>query len=398
MPNTQVPREELHNRMTRFRARMDSARPDWEMAVILTKVNLYYLTGTMPEGMLIIPRNGDAVLWVRRSVERAVEESLFPQIKPMQNFRDAAASVPKAPATVFLETEHVPLAVFQRLQKYFPFKQFQSLHAELNAVRAIKSPFELGLMEKSGQIHRRVMEDFVPAMLRAGISEAELGVELFHMFMKEGHHGVARFAMFDTEMLLGHVSFGENSLFPTSFNGAGGNRGLSAAVPLMGSPDRKLKHGDLVYLDLCCGFAGYHTDKTLTYIYGGKPPAEARELQTRCEELQNQIASMLKPGAIPSTIYHAILKSLDGAFQENFMGFGNRRVKFLGHGVGLVVDETPVIAEGFDEPLVEGMALAVEPKKGIPGFGMVGIENTFVVSPSGGRSLTGASPGLLEVN
>ena len=89
--------------------------------------------------------------------------------------------------------------------------------------------------------------------------------------------------------------------------------------------------------------------------------------------------------------------SLDPEFLENFMGFGNRRVNFLGHGVGLQIDETPVIAEGFDEPLVEGMVLALEPKKGIPGMGMVGSENTFLVTPNGGRSLTGNHPGLILV-
>jgi Xaa-Pro aminopeptidase len=79
------------------------------------------------------------------------------------------------------------------------------------------------------------------------------------------------------------------------------------------------------------------------------------------------------------------------------MGFGQRRVKFLGHGIGLQIDEPPVIAEGFDDPLQEGMVLAVEPKKGIPGVGMVGIENTFLVTPQGGHCLTGDSRGLIAV-
>lgn len=79
------------------------------------------------------------------------------------------------------------------------------------------------------------------------------------------------------------------------------------------------------------------------------------------------------------------------------MGFGNHQVKFLGHGIGLWIDETPVIAEGFDEPLEEGMVFALEPKKGILDVGLVGIENTFVVTPQGGRSLTGKNKGLLEV-
>ena len=79
------------------------------------------------------------------------------------------------------------------------------------------------------------------------------------------------------------------------------------------------------------------------------------------------------------------------------MGYGKRQVKFLGHGIGLTVDEYPVLAKGFKEPLKENMVFAVEPKKGIEGIGMVGIENTFVVTPEGGRCITGSSPGLILV-
>ena len=77
------------------------------------------------------------------------------------------------------------------------------------------------------------------------------------------------------------------------------------------------------------------------------------------------------------------------------MGLGDNRVPFLGHGIGLTIDERPVVANGFDRPLEEGMTLALEPKIGIPGFGMVGLENTFEVGPEGGRCLTGGDTGIL---
>jgi Xaa-Pro aminopeptidase len=79
------------------------------------------------------------------------------------------------------------------------------------------------------------------------------------------------------------------------------------------------------------------------------------------------------------------------------MGYGNRQVKFLGHGIGLEIDEFPVIAKGFDSPLQENMVLALEPKKGIKDVGMVGIENTFIVTPSGGKCITGFNRGLIPV-
>jgi len=109
------------------------------------------------------------------------------------------------------------------------------------------------------------------------------------------------------------------------------------------------------------------------------------------------MADLLKPGVTPSDIYQATIEGMAPEFLENFMGYGRRKAGFLGHGVGLQVDELPVIAKGFDEPLQEGMVIALEPKKGISGVGMVGIENTFAVTPGGGRSITGESRGLIPV-
>ena len=106
---------------------------------------------------------------------------------------------------------------------------------------------------------------------------------------------------------------------------------------------------------------------------------------------------MLRPGAIPSEIYRTVIKNLDPELAENFMGYAGRKVKFIGHGVGLSRDEHPVIAEGFDEPLKEGMCIALEPKCGVKGVGMVGIENTFLVTKNGGVSITGTNNGIITV-
>lgn len=392
-----TPASELRNRMERFRDRMDAENPLWEFAAIFGRVNQFYFTGTMQDAVLLIPRGDEAVLWVRRSYERALDESLFSEIRPMRSFRDAAAGMGACPATVHVETEVVPLALLERFRKHFPFHEVKPLDAQAAAVRARKSAYELAIMEQAGKIHRRVLEDCVPAMLAEGLSEAELGGEVYSLLVREGHHGIARFGMFGTEMVLGQLGFGENSIYPTSFDGPGGSRGMAPGAPVLGSRERKLKPGDLVFLDCACGVQGYHTDKTMTYVFRGSLPREAIEAHHRCVEIQNEAASMLRPGITPAEIYETIIGGLEPAFLENFMGFGERRVQFLGHGVGLQVDEMPVIARGFDEPLEEGMVIALEPKKGIAGVGMVGIENTFVVGRGGGRCITGTNPGLIPV-
>ena len=251
---------------------MELSNPGWEIVVIFSKINLYYFTGTMQDGMLIIPKDGEAILWVRRSYERALDESLFPNIEPMSSFRDAAKSRSVLPDTVYLETEVVPLALYQRFQKYFPFKNIRSVESQIYAVRAVKSEYELLLTRKAGRIDQHVLEDIVPEMLREGMSEVDLATEVFSVMVEEGHDGLSRFGMFDVEMFLGNVCFGESSIYPSYFNGPGGSCGMSPAVPLVGSRDRKLQKGDMVFIDAGCGVEGYNTDKTTTYMFGSPLP------------------------------------------------------------------------------------------------------------------------------
>jgi Xaa-Pro aminopeptidase len=391
-----VPLNELDDRIRRFRARMDDRQPGWDLAAITGKIPLYYFTGTMQDALLLIPQDGEVVFWVRHSYERAVDESLFPDIRAMRSYRDIAAEMKTFPATIYLETELVPIAQLRRMQKHLRFRDVKAVDDHVGAVRAVKSPYELALMERAGEIHRHVLEDLVPAMLSEGMDEATLTCDLYSVMVREGHQGLIRFGGFN-EMLLGQIGFGTSSLCPTCTDTPGGVAGMHPSVPQMGCRTRRLKKGDLVVIDIGCGYNGYQTDKTLSYMFGRPIPEAAMRDHWRCVEIQNTMASMLRPGTIPSEIYRTVMAGLEPAFLENFMGFGERRVKFLGHGIGLWIDEMPVIAEGFNEPLEEGMVFALEPKKGIPDVGLVGIENTFVVTPHGGRPLTGTSGGLLEV-
>ncbi|KAF5039669.1 putative peptidase [anaerobic digester metagenome] len=392
-----TPASELRDRMERFRLRMERDHPTWEFAAIFGRVNQFYLTGTMQDGVLLIPRDEEAVLWVRRSLERALEESFLPDIRPMRSFRDAAAGMGACPGSVHVEAEVVPLALLERFRKYFPCTDVRALDVQAAGVRSQKSAYELSLMERAGRIHRHVLEDCVPGMLREGMSEAELGGEVFSRLVREGHHGISRFSRFGTEMILGQLGFGENSLYPTGFDGPGGCCGMAPGAPVLGSPGRRLTSGDLVFVDCACGVQGYHTDKTVTYMFKGSVPEDAVEAHHRCVEVQDETAALLRPGVAPSEIYETVIGGLDPGFLENFMGFEGRQVQFLGHGIGLAVDEVPVIARGFDEPLEEGTVIALEPKKGVRGVGMVGIENTFVVTRGGGRCITGANAGLIPV-
>jgi Xaa-Pro aminopeptidase len=391
-----VPKNELENRLIRFKENMNQMDENWQTVVIFGKINTYYFTGTMQNGVLIIRKNDESVYFVRKSYERAKIESKFENIIPIKSYRNISEHIKLDTSSVHLEMEITPVAVYERFNKYFQFKKVLSADLAIMKTRAVKSEFEISLMKEAGKIHEDVLENIAPSLLEEGISEAELGAKILNEKILRGHQGIIRMGTFNAELFLGNVCFGENANYYNSFDGPGGVKGICPAVPLMGNFDRKLKKNDLLYIDSGCGYMGYHTDKTCVY-YMGKVPNELKEIHVKCVEIQNKIASMLVPGAIPSEIYDEITSNLEPEFEKNFMGFETNKVKFLAHGIGLVIDEYPVIAKGFDEPVQENMVFAIEPKNFIKDKGLLGVENTFIVTKNGGVSITGNQFDIIEI-
>ena len=385
-----TPKNELTSRMTRFKQAMDKAHELWELCAVVGGVNMFYLTGTVCDGVLFISRTEDSTLWVRRSYERSRLESEFADIRPMKSFRDISDTFSVLPEALYIDKANATMEWFGLLSKYMQFKSVLPLDRVILDTRAVKSEYELDIMKRAGAETDRLYREELPKLLRAGISEVDLGAELFTVFLKSGFHGISRFSMRNVDSILGHVAFGESPLYPSAFNGASGINGLCPAVPVLGNRDRYLKIGDLIYVDLGAGIDGYHIDKTIVLSYGKPQPAHVIAAHKHCLELERLAGSLLKPGAVPADIYEQVTCSVNVEYKQNFMGAEGRTVPFIGHGVGLNVDEMPVLAKGFNFPVEENMTIAIEPKIGIDGIGMVGSENTYLVTEQGCVSLTGA--------
>jgi len=384
-----IPKQELKNRMKRFITAMDKAHADWEICMIVGDMSMYYLTGTISDGVLLIRRDEEAVLWVRRSYERALTESEFGNIKAMTSFRDIAESLKTIPGTLYLDMSAATLSWQELLNRYVKFDKIQNIDRVMLEVRSVKSLYELEIIKFAGSTIDKLLRENLPEILNEGMSETELAAEMFSLFIRNGYHGVSRFSMKNADVALGHICFGESSLYPSVFNGASGIVGLCPASPVLGNHDIKLKMGDLIYVDIGFGREGYNVDKTLIYSYKCEQPEYVNEMHRHCLDLERMAVSMMKPGAKPSDIYKAICQSVNPEFRDNFMGTPGNNVRFLGHGVGLYIDEYPVLAKGFDNPLECGMTIAVEPKISIEGVGMVGSENTYLITKDGAISLTG---------
>lgn len=402
--NAQVPLSELDRRRERFLELMNQRCPDWETVLLIDHVNQLYFAGTMQDGLLAFQKDGSRKLFARRSFERACDESALPrdEILPMSSYRQAAAVLGENCGITYVEKNVLPLSVLELMERSLKMTSIQAVDPIIARTRAVKTPWEMNWLELSGRQHHRFLTEVLPTLFREGMTECELVGDVYRSALLLGYQGVTRFAMLQNEVAFGQYGFGESSLYPTCFNGPGGSFGMSAAIPFVGSRTQRLQPGQSVFADMGFGVNGYHTDKTQVFFFrGSRPdaqiPEEVLAAHARCLEIQLAIADRLRPGAIPEQIYAEVMESLPESFLTNFQGFGPRRVKFLGHGIGLQVDEFPVLAKGFQEPLEENMLLAIEPKKGIAGFGTVGVEETFAVTPSGGRCLTGGACGILEV-
>lgn len=390
-------KNELLKRIDGFYKLMNRQVKDWEIVVLTSGVNQYYFTGTMQNAVLVFLRNGDMHLFVRKSIKRAEKECPLDIISPMGSYRDMIPKIGSQFKCGYFELETIPYNMLARINKHLGCEKILPIDKIIAYQRSIKSQYEIAQMEEAGKLHHDFMVNTLPTLIYEGISETTLTARCFEELIKAGHHGIARFSEYNNINQIGQISFGENSYYPVSSDTPSGMKGIQPSVPILGSRERLLKKGDLVYVDLGFGINGYHTDRTQLYMFKKSISPDIKEIQNRLIDIEKDIAAMLKSGAIPSKIYHDILAVQSDEFLENFMGIGGDKVKFIGHGIGLNIDEMPVLARGFDAPLEKNMVLAIEPKYTLKGIGTLGVEDTYVVTKDGGRCITGGYVDIIQI-
>ncbi len=399
-----LPAEEAGLRLERCRTALEQCLPRAGGVFVFSRLGIYYLTGTWAAGLLWLPKTGEPVLLCRKGVERARLESPLANILPFRSFGDVAGLLAEAgsplPKTAAVEMNGLSWNMGQLFAAKVTGVEFLPGDKALALAMARKTPWELSKMRLCGGRHHQGLHEDLPKLIKPGMSEREVSHKAWQAFFNLGHQGQMRMGAQGEEIFLGHVSAGDSGNYPSVFNGPVGLRGEHPALPFMGSAGKIWKKGDILTCDIGFVLDGYCTDKTQVYFAGPetKLPDDVRAGHDFCIRAQAFLAENLKPGAIPSELY---AKVMDMAARENvtegFMGLGGNKVFFLGHGIGLAIDGYPVIAKGFDAPLEEGMVLALEPKMGIEGVGMPGVENTFEVTASGGRCLTGEEYGIVCV-
>jgi Xaa-Pro dipeptidase len=397
-----LPDNERLARQARCRKLLAECTPEAGGLMLFSRLNIYYLTGTLANGLLWLPREGEPLLLVRKGLERCRLESPKTNTALFRSYSDIAELCEKAASPLSLvvaaEMSALPWSLSTTLQARLPGIRFVSDEHIMLTIRSIKTPWELAKMRICGERHHQCLYELLPAILRPGMNEREIAHHTWQIFFAQGHCGMLRMGNYGEEVFLGHVSVGENGNYPSHYNGPLGLKGEHPAVPFMGHGNSVWQAHEVLMLDVGFGFEGYTTDKTQMYWSGTRAsvPDGVHQAYELCQKIQERAAHSLRPGILPSSIWKDACDYVGTTkFTEGFMGLGDNKVHFLGHGIGLVIDEPPVLTHRFDTALQEGMTLAIEPKIALPGIGMVGVENTFEVTPDGGKCLTGSRFDLL---
>jgi Xaa-Pro dipeptidase len=383
-----VPETEIKSRLSRMRSWMPGSGVD--AVFILQNADSFYFSGTLQTGLLCLPAQGEAVFLVLKSLARARLESPLKRQVALPGMRKApdllAGEGLGNLRRVGLELDVLPVNHFQRLKQVFAGVEFIDASDAIRNLRMVKSPYEVEQVRRAAaQLNEAFLE--IPGWLRAGISELEVAARLEGRLRELGHQGLTRMRGFNNEIGYGTVSIGPSASHPSCFPGPVGFVGLYPGMP-NGAGERRLAPGDTVIIDIVGGYGGYIADKTRTFALGEVAPDMAAA-HSFVLELLSEIEQLLKPGIRCDSIYqHAIERIKRSPFEENFMGLGEERARFVGHGVGLELDDLPVLASGVGIELQPGMTIAVEPKIFFPGRGGVGVEDTYVITGSGFEKLT----------
>ncbi len=386
MEHEQTPLTELEKRWKKLQEKMREQGIGG--ALILQRADLFYFSGTAQDAHLFIPARGLPQLLVRKNLERARRESSMPRIAPLTGWGDLEMLIKDAvtpPAPLGMELDVLPVNLFRRYANLFAPLEIADISPPIRLIRAVKSPHELARLRRAAELSE-AMYAHIREICRAGMTEIELAAQLEAFVRIRGHQGAIRMRGFNQEMFYSHTLAGENAAAPSFFNGPTGGRGLNPSFP-QGAGTDKIKEGEPLLVDFVTVLGGYMVDQTRIFSLG-RPAEKLLQAHATALEIKKTLAELGRSGANGAALYRKAFEIAAAAGLEgHFMG-AEEKVTFVGHGVGLELDELPVIARNYDFTLTEGMVLALEPKFTFPGMGTVGIEDTFVVRRDGLEQIT----------
>ena len=374
-----LPKTESAERIASLKTRLMEQGLDG--ALFTYPVDVLYFTGTRQNAALWVPAAGEPMLLVRKSFERAKRESAVADVRPFPPSRELASLVDSGAGHIGLTFDVLPMQHYTFYSGLLSGREFTDISAINRELRAVKSAWELERMRESGRQLAGVFSE-IPRFLKPGMRELDLAAELEYRLRYAGSEGRFSMRAFGQD-IVGLAASGETASEPGCFDGPITGRGLSVASPY--GPSREaIREGVPIIVDYAGTFEGYMVDMTRIFVFGGLSP-EMHKAFAVSIKIQRWLADNLTPGKTCEDLYEGAVRIAEEAdLGKYFMG----QARFVGHGVGLELDELPVLAKGFKSPLLAGHTIAIEPKFIFPGQGAIGIENTYAVSQTGCERLT----------
>lgn len=353
--------------------------------IIADNANKYYLTGRVFAGWLTVSARGDVMAYVRRPVHLQGDNVTFVR-KPEE--------IQVTGRTVGLELATLSASDYLRISAMLDGRKVVNASAVMRRARAVKTPFEIEKIAESGRRQDKVYRT-IPELYRPGMTDLDLQIEIEGALRRAGCLGQFRISGDSMELFMGNILVGDNADNPTPYDFAMGGAGVDPSLPV-GADGTVIRPGDSVMVDANGNFNGYMTDMTRTFALGDIAP-EAMRAHECSIAICARLAALGVPGVNASALYEeAARMAAEAGFSDFFMGH-RQHAGFVGHGVGIEINEAPVIAPRSKDILAEGNVIAIEPKFVIPGTGAVGIENTYVVENGGMRCLTLTPQEILQL-
>ncbi len=383
-----TPAGELQERIEKFQKILQDK--DVEASLVIQKTDLFYFSGTSQQGWLYVPAEGTPLLMIFKDFSRAREESSLEQVcslvSPKQIPEALVERGYKLPERLGMELDVLPANLYFKFQEIFPQARISDVSLSIRLIRAIKSDYELDFIKQaaaySDQVAARVVD-----FLQEGKSEVALAGELEGYARSLGHQGIVRMRMWGSELFYGHLLSGPTAAVPSYLASPTGGRGVSPLIS-QGAGFKKIGRDETILFDYVFAWQGYLSDHTRVFCIGSLPD-ELLRAHDAMLEIQEQTRAIALPGAVTGEIYEQMVAwAEERGLAGSFMGAGERKIRFTGHGIGLELDEFPFLAKGQKMALEKGMIIALEPKAVLPGAGVVGIENTHVVTEQGLETLT----------
>ncbi|MDR1103576.1 MAG: Xaa-Pro peptidase family protein [Tannerella sp.] len=352
--------------------------------LLTTDVNLYYMTGRVFGGYFYLPAEGEPVFFVKRPNDFSDSQVVF--IRKPEQIADCFASQGwPLPRKLLLETDEISYNECIRLQAALGSPVIDNATALMRQVRMIKTPREIDQFRLSAQQHARTYSE-ITSCFRPGMTDLELQAAIEYRMRLNGSIGLFHAFGPNMHIFMGSILTGSNAETPSPYDFALGGGGQTPLCPI-GANGTVLKEGMAVMVDMVGNYTACLTDMTRVFAVG-KLPEPACRAHRVSRVIQEKIMQTARPGVSCAALYGVAIAEVEReGLADYFMGT-RQQAKFVGHGIGLQINEPPVLASRSKETLQPNMVFALEPKFVIPGVGAVGIENSFLVTETGLEKLT----------